>query len=107
MFHLPITIISARPILVAQTILKMHCPLHQKTSFHKRPLPNILIAFSSPEGKQIFKESLNEGNLENFFPLIEQFHSQTDPACKLFIKNIHFQRLWPWIIIHGVEHFKH
>lgn len=39
-----------------------------------------LIPFSSPEGRVLFGEALQAGTLEAFFPLIEQFHTQTDPA---------------------------
>ncbi|KAL9654356.1 hypothetical protein ABK040_010384 [Willaertia magna] len=43
-------------------------------------LPKFLIAFSSPEGREIFEECMIERNLHAFFPLIEQFHTQTDPG---------------------------
>lgn len=49
-------------------------------SFYKRPLPSILIPFSSKEGKQIFKEALYEGTMENYWTLAEQFHTQSEPA---------------------------
>ncbi|ORY05327.1 Phytochelatin-domain-containing protein [Basidiobolus meristosporus CBS 931.73] len=53
-------------------------------SFYKRPLPENLVAFASPEGKALFKETLNEGNLESYFALIQQFDTQNDPAfCAL------------------------
>ncbi|KAK9767574.1 hypothetical protein K7432_002545 [Basidiobolus ranarum] len=53
-------------------------------SFYKRPLPSNLIAFASTEGKELFKETLNEGNLESYFTLIQQFDTQNDPAfCAL------------------------
>ena len=38
------------------------------------------MAFSSDAGRQLFRESLESGHLEAFFPLIEQFHTQSDPA---------------------------
>lgn len=53
-------------------------------SFHKRVLPKSLIALSSPEGKTLFKEALNAGGMESFFPLAEQFITQSEPAyCSL------------------------
>ncbi len=55
-----------------------------KTTYHKRPLPAPLVSLSSPEGKQIFREAMNEGNMESFFALSEQFITQSDPAfCSL------------------------
>lgn len=49
-------------------------------SFHKRPLPPNLIALSSPLGKQIFREALDEGGMECYFPLAEQFVTQSEPS---------------------------
>jgi hypothetical protein len=46
-------------------------------SFHKRPLPNSLIPFASKEGKEVFTEALIEGTMECFFPLSEQFVTQS------------------------------
>jgi phytochelatin synthase len=49
-------------------------------SVHRRPLPEALIPFSSEAGRALFREALESGHLETFFPLIEQFHTQSDPA---------------------------
>ena len=49
-------------------------------TFYKREIPDCLTAFSSEEGKKIFSKSLQEGHMECFFPLIEQFHTQEEPA---------------------------
>jgi glutathione gamma-glutamylcysteinyltransferase len=43
-------------------------------------LPADAIAFSSREGRQVFAEALGAGGLEGYFPLAEQFHTQSDPA---------------------------
>jgi len=43
-------------------------------------LPAPAIAFSSDEGRQLFRESLASGHAEAFFPLIEQFRTQDDPS---------------------------
>jgi glutathione gamma-glutamylcysteinyltransferase len=51
-------------------------------TYYQKHLPKALISFSSEEGKKIFKSSLEEGNMECFFHLIEQFHTQNEPACK-------------------------
>jgi glutathione gamma-glutamylcysteinyltransferase len=47
---------------------------------YRRPLPAEAIAFSSPEGRRLFGEALAAGGLEGYFPLAEQFHTQSDPA---------------------------
>lgn len=53
-------------------------------SFHKRPLPANLIALSSSDGKRLFREALTLGGMECFFPLAEQFVTQSEPSyCSL------------------------
>jgi len=49
-------------------------------SFHKRQLPVTLTAMASPAGKQLFREALGEGGLESYFPLAEQFVTQSEPS---------------------------
>jgi glutathione gamma-glutamylcysteinyltransferase len=49
-------------------------------TLYRRPLPTELVPFSSKPGRRLFAEALAEGGLEGFFPLIEQFHTQSDPA---------------------------
>jgi len=49
-------------------------------TLYRRPLPPDTIAFSSAEGRQLFAEALARGGLEGYFPLAEQFHTQSDPA---------------------------
>jgi len=49
-------------------------------SLYRRPLPPTLVAFASPEGRTMFDAARAEGGMEAFFPLIEQFHTQADPA---------------------------
>jgi hypothetical protein len=51
-----------------------------QNTFHKRPLPASLIALSSAQGKLIFKQALNLGGLEGYFPLSEQFITQSEPS---------------------------
>jgi glutathione gamma-glutamylcysteinyltransferase len=75
-------------------------------TFHRRPLPGDLIAFASSEGRAIFREALAQGGMEGYFPLAEQFHTQSDPAfCGLgtlvLVLNalaIDPERVWkgPW-----------
>ncbi|MEO5767719.1 MAG: phytochelatin synthase family protein, partial [Polyangia bacterium] len=50
------------------------------SSFYRRPLPEGLIAFSSEEGRRLFREALAAGQMEGWFALSEQFHTQADPA---------------------------
>jgi glutathione gamma-glutamylcysteinyltransferase len=50
------------------------------SSSYRRPLPVTLVSFSSAEGRVLFREALEDGAMESFFPLIEQFHTQADPA---------------------------
>ena len=49
-------------------------------SFYRRPLPTGQIAFSSSEGRRLFQEALAAGEMENWFALSEQFHTQAEPA---------------------------
>ena len=48
--------------------------------FYRRPLPSSCIAFSSTEGRQLFREALELGGMEGYFALAEQFHTQAEPA---------------------------
>ncbi|KAG9406014.1 hypothetical protein AC1031_003938 [Aphanomyces cochlioides] len=49
-------------------------------SFHQRPLPPTCVAFSSPEGRQLFQEAIVDGHMAIYFPLAEQFTTQTEPS---------------------------
>src|SRR4051812_116704 len=49
-------------------------------TLYRRPLPTEAIAFSSLEGRTVFAEALAAGGLDGYFPLAEQFHTQSDPA---------------------------
>jgi glutathione gamma-glutamylcysteinyltransferase len=54
------------------------------TTFHRRQLPDSLIQLSAPKGRVMFKEALLKGDMECFFPLSEQFITQSEPAlCSL------------------------
>src|SRR6266403_1864368 len=75
-------------------------------TLYRRPLPSDAIAFSSPEGRQIFVEALATEGLNGYFRLAEQFHTQSDPAfcglgslvVALNALAIDPERLWkgPW-----------
>ena len=49
-------------------------------TLYRRPLPADAIAFSSAEGRALFAEALAAGGMDGYFPLAEQFHTQSDPA---------------------------
>jgi glutathione gamma-glutamylcysteinyltransferase len=49
-------------------------------SLYRRPLPEQLVAFASPEGRALFREALTDGTMENYFGLAEQHHTQADPT---------------------------
>lgn len=49
-------------------------------TLYRRPLPSSSVPFASEQGKQLFREALEAGTVEAFFPLVEQFHTQADPA---------------------------
>ncbi|XP_002128372.2 glutathione gamma-glutamylcysteinyltransferase-like [Ciona intestinalis] len=51
-----------------------------KTNFYRRILPEICINFSSGDGKLIFKEALDNGDMEIFFYLGPQIRTQDEPA---------------------------
>ncbi|EFC46641.1 predicted protein, partial [Naegleria gruberi] len=49
-------------------------------SFYKRKLSDKLIPFSSEKGRELFRSSLKQQYMENYFSLAEQFHTQQEPA---------------------------
>ncbi|MEZ4238707.1 MAG: phytochelatin synthase family protein [Myxococcota bacterium] len=49
-------------------------------SFHRRPLPEDLVAFESELGRQLLAEAIAAGTAGAFFPLVAQLHTQADPA---------------------------
>jgi glutathione gamma-glutamylcysteinyltransferase len=51
-----------------------------ESTLYRRPLPADAIAFSSAEGKRTFSEALAAGGLDGYFPLAEQFHTQSEPT---------------------------
>ena len=51
-----------------------------ESTLYRRPLPAEAIAFSSAEGRKTFAEALAAGGLDGYFPLAEQFHTQSEPA---------------------------
>ncbi|KAI5481032.1 glutathione gamma-glutamylcysteinyltransferase [Pseudohyphozyma bogoriensis] len=55
-------------------------PRPKSPSFYKRPLPSSCVPYASAEGKRLFRQALEEGNLEAYFPLSSQFITQNEPA---------------------------
>mmetsp|Transcript_27901 Transcript_27901/g.28185 ORF Transcript_27901/g.28185 Transcript_27901/m.28185 type:complete len:260 (+) Transcript_27901:198-977(+) len=49
-------------------------------TFHRRELKEPSVAFTSPVGRGLFKESMEQGCMECYFPLSEQFTTQSHPA---------------------------
>jgi len=49
-------------------------------SFYKRKLPHQLIALSSSQGKKLLSDTMKKETCESYFPLIEQFLTQSDPS---------------------------
>jgi glutathione gamma-glutamylcysteinyltransferase len=47
---------------------------------YRRPLPDGLVAFSSPTGRTLFREAPLAGGMESYFPLAEQFQTQGEPT---------------------------
>ena len=47
---------------------------------YRRPLPENAVAFASPEGRTLFGEALSAAGLNGYFPLAEQFHTQSEPT---------------------------
>ncbi|KAF9906598.1 hypothetical protein EC991_000474 [Linnemannia zychae] len=54
--------------------------LNLKNSFYRRKLPEHLVSFTSPKGKQLFREMLSEGYGEGYFSLVGNFTTQSEPA---------------------------
>lgn len=58
------------------------------SSFYMRELPkDVLVGYETPEGKALFRQALEEGGLEAFFPLSQQFLTQNEPACSWTFPN--------------------
>ena len=59
-------------------------PQKAENSFYRRKLPDTCISLDSEEGKKIFKSSLLSGGAENFFRVVSNYHTQSEPAwCAL------------------------
>lgn len=53
--------------------------LPEHISMYKKRIPKFLIPFASEKGKSLFQQALNEGNMQNFFELSEQYVTQARP----------------------------
>ena len=54
--------------------------MDQAESYHRIELNEPAIPFSSKEGRRLFMESIQNGTMECYFPLSEQFITQTHPT---------------------------
>ncbi|KAG0300220.1 hypothetical protein BGZ98_009361 [Dissophora globulifera] len=67
--------------LSAKAVKKPSCDdSNLRNSFYRRKLPEHLVSFTSPEGKQLFREMLEEGYGEGYFNLVGNFTTQSEPA---------------------------
>jgi glutathione gamma-glutamylcysteinyltransferase len=55
-------------------------PPSPQMTFQGRKLPDHLVNFASPSGKELFKQALNDGYAESYFNLSSCFSHQMDPA---------------------------
>jgi glutathione gamma-glutamylcysteinyltransferase len=77
----PCRLFSSQKLSVEDTVSQKHGEI---LTFHKREMPPNLTALSSVEGRRMFRESLDNGHMESYFPLSEQFLTQSEPAfCSL------------------------
>ncbi|KAJ3323457.1 hypothetical protein HDV06_001734 [Boothiomyces sp. JEL0866] len=51
-----------------------------KYSYYKRELPKLCIGFTSPEGRQLFRQALSDVYMESYFELSQHFLTQSEPA---------------------------
>jgi len=56
---------------------RIHVPA---SSHHRRPLPEGLVPLSGTYGRRRFMEAMRSGHMEMYFPLSEQFVTQSEPA---------------------------
>jgi len=49
-------------------------------TLYRRPLAADAVEFSSAAGRRLFAEALAAGGLDGYFPLAEQFHTQSEPS---------------------------
>lgn len=62
------------------TGMEAPAPTENAPSFYRRELPAHLVSFTAPEGRQLFREALEEGSIENYFSLVGNFTTQSDVA---------------------------
>lgn len=97
------------PLSSAHTVEKTPTTLQhsQLNGIYKREFPsNGLIAFSSSKGRKMLQEAMAKGSAEVYFPLAEQFLTQSDPpscgpatiAMVLNSLMVDPQKVWkaPW-----------
>src|SRR6266542_1822386 len=78
-----ITSQTSRELLPISSLPKLkedQKPPPPQVFFQGRKLPDHLINFASPSGKELFKQALNDGYAEGYFNLSSCFSHQMDPA---------------------------
>lgn len=78
--------------------------------YYRRALPGTSVAFSSAEGRALFREALVDGCLESYFPLAEQLHTQAEPAfCGLatLVMVLNALAVDPGVVWKGVWRWYH
>jgi len=53
--------------------------IEKLSSIYMRKFPNLLIPFTSSQGKKLFHQALAENNMDSYFALSEQFTTQSEP----------------------------
>jgi len=51
-----------------------------RRTFYRRPLPDSCTALSSKQGRDRFESAMKTKGLKSFFPLVEQYTTQSEPA---------------------------
>ncbi|KAI8096821.1 Phytochelatin synthase-domain-containing protein [Halteromyces radiatus] len=72
----------ANPTAAFQDLLGLNNDSNRdlENTFYQRELPATLVRFSSDKGKSLFRESMELGFAEAFFPLTGNFTTQSEPA---------------------------
>lgn len=71
---------SFSELIPQTTTLHVPDPDAKLESFYRRELPSTLVPFGSEPGRQMFREAISDGTMESYFPLSEQFVTQSEPA---------------------------
>ncbi len=59
----------------------IHATHHTMISYHRKPLPDTLVAFGSPQGRAMLTSAMATGDASAFFPLVSHLHSMGAKVC--------------------------